>query len=366
LIDYLRLAVRFFRTIVRTHLDVKLENLALQQQLMVLSRPARRPRLTTTDRLFWSWLSRWWPGWRRPLVLVQPDTVVRWHRLSWRRYWTWRSGRRPGRPHLPKELQELIQRMARENPRWGSVRIRGELRGLGIDVSAESVRCYRRRVLRRPPSQTWRTFLRNHAPHIWAADFFTVPTVTFHTLYVFFVVAHARRRLVHFNITAHPGAEWVWRQVIAATPWGEQPRYLIRDRDRCYGGSFIPRAARIGIETLLTPVRSPKANAIAERLVGTLRRECLDHSDHLQRAAPAPDPYRVRGALQHGASAPQPGVGGADPEGGDASAGARTGYRATGARWPPSRIRMGRRMNNWAPQPHAHVRRARPGATCPL
>jgi transposase InsO family protein len=128
----------------------------------------------------------------------------------------------------------------------------------------------------RPP-QSWHTFLRNHAPHIWASDFFTVPTVTLHTLYVFFFVTHDRRRLVHFNVTAHPTAEWVWRQLIQATPWGEQPRYLIRDRDRSYGGSFIPRAARIAIETILTPVRAPKANAIAERLVGTLRRECLDH-----------------------------------------------------------------------------------------
>ena len=157
------------------------------------------------------------------------------------------------------------------------MRIRGELKELGFEGSAESVRCYRRRVLRRPPSQSWRTFLRYHAPHIWAAVFFSVPTITFHTLYVFFLVTHNRRRLVHFNVTSHPTAEWVWRQVIAATPWGEQPRYLIRDRDRCYGGPFIPRAARIGIETILAPVHAPKANAIAERLVGTLRRECLDH-----------------------------------------------------------------------------------------
>ncbi len=196
MLSYLRLAVRFLRSLVRSHLDVALENLALQQQLMVLSRPSRRPRLTTADRLFWSWLSRIWASWRSALVIVQPDTVVRWHRLSWRTYWTWKSSRRPGRPHLPKELQQLIQRMARANPRWGSVRIRGELRKLGFEVSAESIRCYRRRVLRRPPSQTWCTFLRNHAPHIWAADFFTVPTITFHRLYVFFVVTHDRRRLV--------------------------------------------------------------------------------------------------------------------------------------------------------------------------
>jgi transposase InsO family protein len=173
-------------------------------------------------------------------------------------------------------LRALIQRLARENPRWGSVRIRGELRKLGFEVGAESIRRYRRQTGQRPPSQSWRTFLRNHAPHIWAADFFTVPTVGLKTLYVFFFIAHDRRRLVHLNVTAHPTAEWVWHQLIAATPWSQQPRYLIRDRDRCYGGAFIPRA-ELGIETLLTPVHAPKANSIAERLVGTVRRECLDH-----------------------------------------------------------------------------------------
>ena len=254
-----------------------LENLVLRQQLAVLSRSSRRPRLRPADRLFWSWLSRYWKPWRSVLVLAQPDTVVRWHRSAWRRYWTWKSRRRSGRPRLAPELRALIQRLARQNPRWGSVRIRGELRKLGFEVSAESVRCYRRSALRRPPSQTWRTFLRNHAPHIWAADFFTVPTVTFHTRYILFFITHERRGLAYLNVTTHPTAEWVWRQLMAATPWGLQPRYLVRDRDRCYGTAFIPRAARLGIQTLLTPVRAPKANAIAERVVGTLRRECLDH-----------------------------------------------------------------------------------------
>jgi putative transposase len=278
LFTYFWLACRFLRSVVRSRCDVALENLALRQQLVVLTRSSRRPRLTRADRRFWSWFSRAWPRWRSALVIVQPDTVVRWHRAGWRRYWAWKSRRRrPGRPRLSPEIRLLIQRLARDNPRWGSVRIQGELRKLGFEVSAESVRCYRRSALRRPPSQSWRIFLRNHAPHIWAADFFTAPTVTFHTLYVFFFITHDRRRIVHLNVTAHPTAEWVWRQLIAATPWGEQPRYLIHDRDRCYGESFIPRAARIGIRTLLTPVQAPKANAIAERLVGTLRRECLDH-----------------------------------------------------------------------------------------
>ena len=279
MITYLLLLCSLLRSALRSRQCLVLENIALRQQLAVLSRQSRRPRLRATDRLFWSWLSRLWSGWRSTLVIVQPETVVRWQRKAWRRYWTWRSRqhRGPGRPPVPNEVKELIRRLARENPRWGSVRIRGELGKLGFQVSAESVRCYRRSALRRPPSQSWRTFLRNHAPHIWAADFFTVPTATFHTLYVFFFIAHHRRRIVHLNVTAHPTAEWVWRQLIAATPWGEQPRYLIRDRDRSYSAAFIPRAARIGIQTILTPVQAPKANAIAERLVGTLRRECLDH-----------------------------------------------------------------------------------------
>lgn len=168
-------------------------------------------------------------------------------------------------------------RLARENRRWGAVRIQGELRALGHEVSAETVRRYRLRARRRPPSQSWRTFLRNHRHEIWAADFFTVPTLTLSTLYVFFFISHGRRRIEHINVTSHPTAEWVWRQVIEATPWGTKPRYLIRDRDRSYGGDFIARAKSIGIKTVLTPVHAPQANAIAERVVGTLRRECVDH-----------------------------------------------------------------------------------------
>jgi transposase InsO family protein len=171
----------------------------------------------------------------------------------------------------------LILRLASENPRWGSVRIVGELRALGFAVSARTVSRYRDRARRRPPSQSWRTFLRNHAPHIWAVDLFTVQTIAMRTLYVVVFISHGRRRIVHVNVTRHPTAAWLWRQLIEATPWGAQPRFLIRDRDRSYGADFIPKAARIGIETVLTPVRAPNANAIAERVIGTLRRECLDH-----------------------------------------------------------------------------------------
>ena len=167
--------------------------------------------------------------------------------------------------------------MAQENPRWGAIRIVAELGALGIAVSASTVRAHRRQALRRPPSLRWRTFLRLHAGEIWASDFFTVQTLTFRTLYVFLVISRQRRRIVHWNVTAHPTAPWVWRQVIEATRWNMAPRFWLRDRDRSYGRDFVARAGRCGIATVLTPVRAPQANAIAERVIGTLRRECLDH-----------------------------------------------------------------------------------------
>ena len=203
--------------------------------------------------------------------------MVRWHRTAWRRYWRWRSrGGRPGRPRVNADARAALTQIVQENPRWGVQRIVGELRALGFTVSATTVRRYRTGS-QRPPSPSWRTFLRLHAHEIWAADFFTVQTLTFKTVSVFFVIGHDRRRLVHWNVTDHPTKAWVWRQVIAATPWSVHPRFLIRDRDRAYGGDCVPRARRIEIETVLTPVRAPQANAIAERVNRTIRQKCLDH-----------------------------------------------------------------------------------------
>ncbi len=167
--------------------------------------------------------------------------------------------------------------MANQNPHWGTERIRGELLKLGVAVSARSIRRYRRRGPARPPSQSWRTFLANHAQAIWAADLFVVQTLSFQTLYVLFLISHDPRRLIHLNVTAHPTAAWVWRQMIEATPWNQHPRYLIHDRDRVYGADFATRLAGLGIESIRTPVQAPQANAIGERVVRTLRRECLDH-----------------------------------------------------------------------------------------
>src|SRR5438270_5821734 len=167
--------------------------------------------------------------------------------------------------------------MTRDNPRWGSERIRGELLKLGLVVSKRSIQRYRRRGPAHPSSQTWPTFLANHAHHLWAADLLTVQTLTFKTLYVLVFIAHGRRELVHVNVTGNPTAAWVWRQVIEATPWGQKPRHLLHDHDAVYGRDFRQRARRIGIDSIATPVRAPRANAVAERVIGTLRRECLDH-----------------------------------------------------------------------------------------
>ena len=278
MLDYLLLLVAFARAVVSDRAELVAENLVLRQQLAVLTRPTRkRPRLRQGDRVFWVLARRLWWRWGHHLVVVRPETVIRWHRQGWRLFWRWRSRSRLGRPRLSAEVRELIAAMARDNPLWGSERIRGELRKLGITISKRSIQRYRGRGPARPPSQSWRTFLTNHAGAIWAADLCTVQTLTFKTLYVLVVIAHGRRDLVHLNVTAHPTAAWVWRQLVEATAWGRRPRFLLRDRDAVYGSDFADRAAALGIETLLAPVRAPKANAVAERVIGTLRRECLDH-----------------------------------------------------------------------------------------
>jgi transposase InsO family protein len=295
----LQMMLRLLRVSGRARQDLVLENLVLRHQLAVLERRGRRPALRDADRRLWSLIAHEWHGWRDHVHIVQPATVVRWHRTAWRRYWSWRSrGGRPGRPRIAIEARAALTQIVQQNPRWGVQRIVGELRALGFAVSATTVRRYRARIPR-PPSPTWRTFLRLHAGEIWAADFFTVQTLTFKTVYVFLVISHDRRRLVYWNVTAHPNKAWVWRQVIAATPWNVGPRFLIRDRDRAYGADFVARARRIGIETILTPVRAPQANAIAERVIRTIRQECLDHvivlnEQHLRRLLAEFVPYYNR------------------------------------------------------------------------
>jgi transposase InsO family protein len=277
--DLLTLLLLAIRACGRRRSDLVLENLLLRHQLTILTRPTRRRRVRfgSADELLWVLVRRLRRDWRRYLVVVTPDTVVRWHRAGWRHYWRWRSRSVGGRPRLSQEVRELIARMSGENPLWGSERIRGELRKLGIAVSNRSVRRYRWHGPGRPPSQTWRTFLANHAHALWAADLCVVHSLTFRTLYVLLFIAHGRRELVHLAVTTQPTAAWVWRQLVEATAWGRRPKHLIRDRDAVYGGDFRARAEALGIETVLTPVRAPRANAIAERVIGSLRRECLDH-----------------------------------------------------------------------------------------
>jgi len=274
-----------------------LENLLLRQQVAVALRTRRRPCVRWHDRLFWVVMQRLCADWRRHLVLVRPETVLRWHRRGWRLFWWWRSRRPTGRPRLPREVRALIRRLSEENRLWGTERIRGELLKLGIAASNGSIRRYRWRPAPRPPGQGWGTFLRTHAHAIWAADLFTVQTLTYRTLYVLFFITHGRRELVHLAVTAHPTAAWVWRQLVEATPWGHQPKYLIRDRDRVYGGDFVPRAKAIGIDTLLTPFRAPKAKVYALHCTSLGRSvtsgRCRSRSGF---------PWLLRGALSPGGS----------------------------------------------------------------
>ncbi len=258
------------------HRHLALENLALHHQLAVYTRTATRPRLRSTDRLFWIWLARVWAGWRRPLVIVTPDTVLRWQRRRFREHWTKLSGRPTGgRPPANAEIKALVTRMAAANPLWGAPRIHGELLKLGIDLAERTVsRLIPKR--RSPPSQTWRTFLTNHVRDLVSIDFFTVPTAHLRVLFVLVVLAHHRRRVLHFNVTEHPTAAWTAQQVVDTFPDDSAPSYLLRDRDTIYGDSFRQRVRGMGICEVLTAPSSPWQNPFAERLIGSIRRECLD------------------------------------------------------------------------------------------
>src|SRR5262249_49198027 len=221
------------------------ENIALRHQLTVLQRTERPKRLAlkAVDRCLWVWLSLLWSAWRSALLMVKPETVIHWHRQGFRWYWTWkvRHGK-AGRPQVPKEIRDLIRTMSRDNPIWGAPRIHSELMKLGIDISEASIAKYMARSPK-PPSQTWRTFLNNHVSQLASVDFFTVHTVWFQILFVFMVLTHDRRRVVHFNVTAHPTAEWTAQQMLDAFPFDTAPRYLLRDRDRIYGEEFRKQVA---------------------------------------------------------------------------------------------------------------------------
>ncbi|MDP2735092.1 MAG: integrase, partial [bacterium] len=229
----MRIFLALIRALFRDRSSLALEILALRQQLAILQRSVKRPKLRLHDRLFWVLLHRLWPAWRSSLILVKPDTVIRWHRQAFKAFWTWKSRRKKaGRPPLDPEIIALIKRMASENPTWGAPRITSELLLLGFKVRDTAVAKYMPRRKHGPPSQRWRTFLKNHMPDTVACDFFVVPTATFRLLYCFLILSHDRRRIVHFNVTSNPTAAWTAQQVVEAFPGdGPIPKYLIRDRD---------------------------------------------------------------------------------------------------------------------------------------
>ena len=263
--------------LLRPRRDLLLENIALRQQILVLQRQVNRPQIRDRDRAFWAILCHYWPGWRNPLRLVKPETVIAWHRRGWRLFWKWKS--KPttyGRPNVPFEVIELIRKMSRENPLWGAPRIHGELIMLGINVSESTVAKYMVRRRGRP-TQNWKAFLDNHLGEIAAIDFLTVPTVTFKNLYVFLVLSLDRRRVVHFNVTTHPTAEWTALQLVQAFPFDTAPKYLIRDRDGIYGEVVRDAIAFLGMKEKVISARSPWQNGYCERMVGTTKRECLHH-----------------------------------------------------------------------------------------
>ena len=254
---------------------LELENLALRHQLHVLRRQqSGRLRLFAIDRLLWVWLYRLWPRCLDTMVLVKPATVVQWHRQGFRLYWRWRS--RAGRPSVDREIRKLIREINAANPLWGAPRIHGELLKLGIEISQATVAKYMVRR-RGTPSPSWRSFLRNHAAGITAIDMFIVASVSFRLLYVMIILAHDRRRILHTAVTEHPTAPWLSRQITEAFPWDTAPRYLLRDRDASYGENFRKQVDAMGITEVVTAPRSPWQNAYVERVIGSIRRECLDH-----------------------------------------------------------------------------------------
>jgi putative transposase len=268
-----------FRVFFRSRLDTALEVLALRQQLAVLKRKRRRPLLNRLDRLFWSVLRSLWPRWSDVLAIVKPGTAIAWHRAGFRLYWRWRSRARGGRPRVSEEIRTLIRQIASENLDWGAPKIHGELLKLGFEVSERTVARYLRRLRPRrgDPAQRWLTFLANHREAIVAFDFFTVPTLAFRLLYCFFVIEHARRKVLHCNVTLHPTSEWVVQQLRETFPEADPYRYVIFDHDSKFDADAITFLTSTGLQPKRTSIQSPWQNGIAERWVGSCRRELLDH-----------------------------------------------------------------------------------------
>ena len=292
----------FVADLFKSRSRLEAENLFLRHQLNIALRSAQRgPRLRASDRVLLIWMTRLWPRLLGAVQIVQPETILRWHRAGFKMFWRWKSRGRAGRPRIDRGLRDLIRRISRENPLWGASRIHGELLMLGFDVAQSTVSKY---LVRggRPPSQSWKMFLRNNAEAIAAIDICAVRTVTFDLLFAFLVLGHDRRQLVWFEVTRHPTAEWLARQITEAFPWASAPTDLLRDNDRAYGHAFTSRVRGMGIRDRPISTRSPWQNGCAERLIGTLRRECLDQvvifsEAHLRRI------FRLCGLLQSSAHA---------------------------------------------------------------
>jgi len=256
-----------------------IENLALRQQLAIMKQRVRRPAIRTRDRIFWMFLSMIWKDWKNALIVVQPETVIRWHRKGFKLFWRFKSKkRRTGRPSIDSDIRKLIEDMAKANPLWGAPRMHGELMKLGIEIHERTVsKIIRKFRNSKPPSQTWRTFLKNHMFNTFAIDFFAVPTASFRVLYVCVILQHESRKIRHFNVTGNPTAKWTAQQIVEACPWDTSPKYLLRDRDGIYGQHFQSRVNNMGINEVKIAPRSPWQNPYVERLIGSIRRECLDH-----------------------------------------------------------------------------------------
>ena len=296
MLSILRLLATFVADLFKSRRRLEAEMLCLRHQLNIAlrRRPGRLP-LRGSDRALLVWMTRLWPSLLGMVQVVEPATILRWHRAGFRNYWRWESRERAGRPRIDRDLRDLIRRMSRENPLWGAPRIHGELLKLGFELAESTVSKYMIRR-RRPPSQSWRTFLRNHAEGIAVIDLCLVPTVNFERLFAFVIIGHGRRQLLWFAVTRDPTAEWLAQQIVEAFPWQTAPTYLVRDNDGAYGRIFRRKVRAMGIRDRPIAPRSPWQSPYAERLIGTLRRDCLDHvvifgARHLRRVLTAYSRY---------------------------------------------------------------------------